>query len=150
MNVRALLIEKLGGYTKKGYLDAEEAIECITDPVEKKRLLTLAVKKSFNTIGPEDILQVDRDGKWMLMGKPVSNSLKSRLIAEATQFQKSVLWKTLKADVKHQANQATFIKAASEYDLIAGKLWHWTFDVLKTRLKSLAGESAVYNSEPHR
>ena len=146
---RKKLIVKLGGYLEKGYPDAESAIEAVKDTKERRRLLTLAVKKCFNTIGPEDILQAN-GSQWIVDGKPISNGEKDRLIAEAVQFEESYLWKVLKLDIKHQANKTTFLKARTDDDLTAGKLWHWTLDALSTRMKSLSKGSPLYNSEPRK
>ena len=150
MKLRALLIEKLGGYTEKGYRNAEEAIAAVEDPKEKRRLLTLAVTKCFSTIGPEDILKGSATGEWRLGEKTLSAQQRDRLIAEAAQFERSLLWRVLKTDIRHQANKATFLTARSEDELTAGKLWLWTLDAFKTRLKSMAKGSGMYNSEPHK
>ena len=146
--LRVQLIVKLGGFIEKGYRDAEEAIEAAKSIEERRRLLTLAVKRCFNTIGPEDILQIRADGKWILEGKPISDGEKDLLIVEAEQFRKSYLWKALKLDVKYQANKATFLMAKSEDDLTAGKLWQWTLDTFTTRLKSLSEGSGHFNKNP--
>lgn len=140
------LIVKLGGYT-----EAESAIDAVTDPKEKRRLLTLAVMKCFNTIGPDDILHARQaDRKWMLEGKPMSDDQKSRLIAEAGAFERSFLWKALQADAKYQANRSTYLKAEGGDDLIAGKMFHYTLDTFKTRIKSLARGSSVFNIEARK
>lgn len=147
-SIRRQLIVKLGGFLEKGYPDAETAIEGAESVEEKRRLLTLAVKRCFNTIGPEDILKVRYDGKWILEEKPISDAEKDLLVAEADHFRKSFLWKALKTDVKHQANKATFLKAQTDDDLTAGKLWMWTLDTFATRLKSLSEGSGHFNKNP--
>lgn len=145
--LRVQFIVKLGGYLEKGYPDAETAIEAVTDKKERRRLLTLAVKRCFNTIGPEDILH-EKGGRWIAEGGPLSDAEIKTLVAQAAQLRRSLLWRILKADVKYQANKATFLKARTDDDLTAGKLCMWNFDVLETRLKSLGEESPHYNSEP--
>ena len=136
--LRKQLINKLGGYTEAGYPDAESAINAVHDVKERRRLLTLAVKKCFNTIGPEDILQMAPSGKWMVEGREITTGDRDRLIAEANQFEGSFLWKILQTDIRYQANKVTFLKAETEDDLTAGKLWQYTFDVMRTRIKGMA------------
>ena len=66
--LRNWLIKKL-----KGFSSVEEAIDSIEDPKEKNVILTRAVKKLFNTIDADDILQVVQDGQWKLEGKLLPN-----------------------------------------------------------------------------
>jgi phage gp16-like protein len=141
--LRCLVIKKLGGW-----VDAESAILSVEDETEKKRLLTLAVKKLYNTIGPEDILKLDAVTKqWMFKGKVLSESFKSRLIAEAEIFLESKLWEILQADVLYQANRKMYLHSQKDLDLVAGKLWAYTFDTLATRLESMKIGSANFNSK---
>lgn len=137
------IIEKLGGFA-----DVESAIDHVraTDGEEKRELLTLAVKKLYNTIGPDDILQ-EVDGQWMFKGKPLSEGEQKLLTAEANQFVSMKLWSILQADVKYQANKRMYIKGDRVEDLIAGKLWAFTLDVFKTRLNSLGKGTAMFNNK---
>ena len=139
MKIKQFFVKLCGGF-----LTAEEAIESATDTREKYRLLTLATKRFFNTIGPEDILQ-EKGKAWMCEGKPLSDGEKNLLIAETAQFLNSKLWKVLKIDIQYQANRAMFIKGEGKDDLVAGKLLLYTLDVIKTRLKSVEKGNAIYN-----
>lgn len=138
--IRLWLIEKLGGYP-----DAESAIDMVDDLEERKELLTMAVRKLFNTIGPEDILKEQSDGTWRFGRHSLTEPERNQLIAEAKQFSESKLWHVLTADIKWQANRKTFIGAKDELDFIAGKLWQYTFDCINTRLKSIAKKSGMFN-----
>lgn len=140
--MRRWLIEKLGGYP-----DVDSALESITDAGEKTRILTLAVKRLFNTIGPEDILKLNKAGEWMFQGKVLSQGRKDLLIAEAKSLLGMSLWKVLQDDIKYQANKRMFIKAKDEAEMTFGKMWLYTLDALATRLASLEKSSAVYNSK---
>jgi hypothetical protein len=142
-SLRLWIIRKLGGYP-----DINSAIDGIreVDYQEKYRILTLAVKKLFNTIGADDILRVHETGQWMFKGKALSKGEQDLLAAEATQFLNTKLWEILQADVKYQANRKMFILAKSEIDLIAGKLWEYTLDAFTTRLESMKSGSALFNS----
>lgn len=141
--MRKWLIEKLGGYP-----DIDSAIEAIRDKnlEEKYTILTLAVKKLFNTIGPDDILKQTKRGEWMYRGKLLSESDKNLLMAEAMQLSEMKLWGVLQDDVKWQANRKMFILGKTSEDLTAGKLWQYTLDALNTRIKSLIGGSGMFNN----
>lgn len=142
--MRRWLIKKLGGYP-----DIDAAIEAIREKEldEKYTILTLAVKKLFNTIDKDDILHQHKDtGKWMCEGKPITDGEVQLLTAEATSFVNSRLWKVLQTDIKYQANKVMFIKSRTEQDIIAGKLWLNTLDTLRTRLNSLSKGSAIFNN----
>lgn len=121
------LIKLLGGYTKD-------------------EVLTRAVKKLYNTIGSEDILREEM-GQWTINGKPINDAIKKLLVSEAQIFLKSRLWQVLQTDIKYRANKVMFEKAQTEQDLIAGKLWLYTIDSIKTRLESLVKGSGRFNSD---
>lgn len=142
--LRLWIIEKLGGYP-----DIDSAIDAIRDKqaAEKYRILTLAVKKLFNTIDADDILRVADTGEWTYKGRVLSKGERDMLIAEATQFQSMKLWDVLQDDIRYQANRKMFILSRNEVDMIAGKLWYFTLDAIKTRLESMKKGSAIFNSK---
>ena len=141
MRIRQFIVRILGGF-----VDAEEAIASVTDDKEKQRLLTLATKHLFNTISQEDILQ-PQGQTWMFENRPLSLGEKNLLVAEATQFLRSKLWRVLQKDVKWKANEAMYIKGKSSDDLVAGKLWLYILDCFETRLNSMSKESALLNTK---
>lgn len=140
--LRLRFIEWLGGYP-----NAEEAIEAVESLEEKHRLLTLAVKRHFNTIGPEEILRVHPDGHWLFMGKSLSEAEKGILIAQATQLRESKLWAILRADVNWQANRKALLKAVTDLDIIAWKLWYHILYCVDTRLKSMEKGRGMVNDK---
>lgn len=101
--------------------------------MSKEEVLTKTVKHLFNTIGPEDILK-----DWKIGNKQITDGEKKLLIAEAITFLNTRLWKVLQDEIKHRANEAMFVKAKTEYDLTAGKLWLYTLDCIKTRLEQIS------------
>ncbi len=143
--MRRWLIEKLGGYP-----DVDSALESITDAGEKTKILTLAVKRLFNTISSEDILKLNKNSEWMFKGKVLSQGRKDLLIAEAKALLGTDLWKVLQQDTMYQANKKMFVSSKSESDIIFGKMWLYTLDAFATRLSSLSESSAVYNSKQER
>lgn len=138
--LRLKFIEILGGYT-----DVDSALDSITDQKQKQYVLTLAVKRLFNTIGSDDILKVNSAGQWMVEGKIITEQKKTMLIAEATNFQKTELWRVLQLDIKYQANRKMFLLSQDDLSLTAGKLWTLTLDAIKTRLESLDATSGSFN-----
>lgn len=141
MFFKTRLIKWLGGFPT-----IKDAIESIQekDFEERKLILTLAVRRLFNTIGAEDILK-EVDGQWLFEGKAISEGTRKLLIAEANQLEGMTLWKILQKDVQYQANRRLFLIGTSEMDLIAGKLWLYSFDAIKTRIKSLAQGNGSFN-----
>ena len=140
--LRSLIVKKL---LRPG--DIEDALKNIKDKAEKHRILTLAVKRLYNTIGHDDILQPADDGMWICQGKKLEPYKVGSLITEAKNFEMSDLWKVLQLDIKYQSNKKMYISSKNEDDMIAGKMWLFTLDTLRTRLKSLTEESAFFNNK---
>ena len=107
-------------------------------------ILTEAVKELFNTIGVDDILRQEGND-WFIGKNKLNDGDKQLLIAEANQFLITKLWQVLQNDIRYQANRAMFEKAKSENDIVAGKLWLYTLDTIKTRLESLSKEVGRFN-----
>ncbi len=140
--MRRQLIEKLGGFP-----DVNAALDSIKDSKDKYAILTTAVKRLFNTVGPEDILKENSSGQMMYEGKIMTVGEKVLIMAEAKQLIESRLWKILQDDIKYQANRKMFILAENEMQLAAGKFWLYTLDAIKTRLSSLTKGSGHYNTK---
>lgn len=144
---RTWFIEKLGGFAS-----IEDAIEAIRRKQLKERyvILTLAVKKLFNTIDADDILKPLDGGEWSFEGKTLSRAQIDILMAEAAQFEKTMLWKVLRKDILYQANRKMYLQAENNEHVITAKFWLYTFDTMRTRLKSLATGSALFNHKEKR
>lgn len=135
--LRGWLIEKLGGFSS-----VEQAIDSIEDNSTRNMVLTKAVRKLFNTIDADDILQPGTDGQWLLEGRILSKERTRLLSAQAKDFIDSDLWKTIKMDIKYQANEKLFVLSKTESDLVAGKLWLFTLKQIGKRLKEMSKGSA--------
>lgn len=154
---RKLLIEKLGGYATSddaikavgGFRTVDEAIEHIRSMQLKERevVLTLAVKKLFNTVGADDILKPAPGGQWMLEGKLLNKGQVEMLMHEAAQFEQTLLWKVLQKDVLYQVNRKMYLLAENDLQVVTAKFWLYTFDTMKTRLRSMAQGSALFNKK---
>jgi len=140
--LKKILIHSLGGF-----YNLDEAIVHISklETGEKHRVLTLYVKKLYNTLSADDILKEDSTGQWMFMGKQLSEARARQLVSQAKQFLNSDLWEVLQSDIKYQANKKMFVLAENELHLATGKLWLYTLDVIKTRLTSMSNASPLFN-----
>jgi len=135
------LIRKLGGYTS--FL---EAIDNVNDPKERNKILTLALKKTFNTISDDDILR-ENDGKWFFKGKALSDAQRKLLSVEAQQFIDTKLWQIVKEDTVYQVYKKMYLLAENEMHVVTAKFWKYTFDTIETRLKSIARDSGLFNKK---
>lgn len=140
--MKQYLVKKLGGF-----YGIDDAIEIILNEGFERRIeiLTLAVKHNFNTIGKDDILKENKSGNWMCEGKILNEGQKKQIIAEAKTLNEMLLWDLLQKDISFQANRQMFLNAKNETEMTAGKLWLYTLDAIRTRLKSIAKGSGSFN-----
>lgn len=109
-----------------------------------KEVLTEAVKDLFNTLGPDDILREEKGQIWF-GDRPLMDAEVNQIKAETTTFLQTKLWKVLQYDIKHQANKKMFVLGEKDIDFIAGKLWMYTLDVIRTRLASISKGKGSFN-----
>lgn len=139
--MRKWLIRLLGGHTS--FL---EAIDNVKDPKERNKILTLALKKTFNTISADDILR-ENDGKWFFKGKALSDAQRKLLSVEAQQFIDTKLWQIVKEDTVYQVYKKMYLLAENEMHVVTAKFWKYAFDTIETRLKSIARDSGMFNKK---
>lgn len=154
---RKWLIEKLGGYATTSdaikaagaYATIEDAIEAIrkTNLKERQVILTMAVKKLFNTIGPDDILKPVEGGEWLFAGRTLSKGQVELLMHEAAQLEQMLLWKVIQQDIKYQVNKKLYTLSENVEHVVTAKFWAYTFDTIQTRLKSIAAGSPLFNKK---
>lgn len=140
--LRIWTISRLGGFST-----VQEAIDSIEDQKTKNEILTRAVRRLFNTIGASDILKQNSKGQWLLEGKIISEARKTMLITEAIGFIQSNLWDIMQLDINYQANKMMFTHSKTELDIVSGKLWLYTLDTIRTRLKSMSEGKGSFNSK---
>ena len=138
--MREWLIKFLGGYTEQGFLTTDDFIEHIRllGLREKNVILTLAVRRLFNTISEDDILKQNSDSTWMFEGKPLTKGEINSLKMQAKDYIDSRLYKVISKDITYQANRKMFIDSQGEIDLTAGKLLLFYNDIVNTRLKNMS------------
>lgn len=136
--LRERVIRWLGGYAST--TEAIEAIRAIPNGEERRRILTLAVRRLYNSITGEDVLKPDpASGQWTFMGKPISKEDTALLTQQAKNLLDSQLWRVLQTDLKYQANKRMFTESVDVLDITAGKMLVFYTDIIHTRLKKLAG-----------
>lgn len=138
--LRHWVIYTLGGRIG-GFEDLDEAIQFIRDSNDMKRrheILTLCVKRLFNTIGENDIIRVHDSGHWIHAGKPLRIEEVKMLQAEAEAFQKMHLYKVLKNELRYWSNRKMFIDSVDVGDIVAGKLLVYYIDIVETRIKRMS------------
>lgn len=139
--MRKWLIKLLGGYNS--FL---EAIDGIEDKQEKHRILTRALRKTFNTISAEDILR-ENNGKWFFRGKALSDAQRKLLVSEAQQLMNTKLWQVIKDDTEYQVYKKMYLLAENDLHVITAKFWKYAFDTIETRLRSIARDSGMFNKK---
>lgn len=145
--MREWAIRLLGGFPNLG-----EAIDYIKEkePDEKHRILTLAVKKLFNTISADDILRRNADGSWQLQGKPITPQEVDAMRSEADAIINTRMWKILQLDLKYHANKAMFVESSNNADLTAGKVLLLLTHHVRTRLTEISSLKPLSNGDGQR
>src|SRR3990167_5161243 len=96
---------------------------------EKHTLLTKVVADLFCTVGPDDVLFREKDGKWILGTRPLTEAQLKQYAEEASIIKNMFLWKEIDKCIKYLNNRAMFLRGKTEDDYIAGKM---VLFVLKT------------------
>jgi hypothetical protein len=158
--MRAFLIRLLGGYSSfseaaasvdknqaiidlGGFVDVDDFIDHVRElPLtERHKILSLAVKRMFNTITVDDILSITKTAKgvdiWSWQGKPLPEAQIALLKAEAKQFSESFFWKVLATELRYQGNKRIYTQSEDIPDLVAGKLLSYYIDIVESRCASM-------------
>jgi len=133
--MKAWLIRKLGGFV--GVDDVVDHIYETDNLEERQHILTQAVRKLYNTVGPEDILKLHESGTWTFQGKALTKEEVLGLKREVEVFREMRLYKVLDAECKYQANKKMYLESTSIAHLESGKMMLFIWDVIKTRLKKM-------------
>lgn len=137
--MRNYLIKLLGGFS--GTDDFINRVESL--PLkEKHRLLTLAVKKSFNTITKEDILKIE-NGEWTLEGKSLLQAQLVSIQQSASSFKAGIFWRVIQKELRYRANRAMFIKSDTAIDMLGGKTLLFYIDIINSKVEEIVGSSQV-------
>lgn len=129
--LRSLFIHKLGGY-----VDLDDAMRGLKRE-DREYILTNAVARLFNTVGPDDVLSFT-NGFAQFKGKKLQEEEFKLIQEEAKAFYKTTLWNVLENDIKFEANKRMFLQSQDVVDITAGKLFLFTLKIISGRLKKLA------------
>lgn len=146
--LRERIIRILGGYPSADAVPVELVIPRMTveafaahvrtrGTAERHALLTLAVRRLFNTVGPDDILHIDDAGHWWWKGRMLPDGQIALLQAEARALFEGKLWEMLSAEVAYKANKSIYQQSEDIPDLVAGKMLLYYKDIVETRLKKM-------------
>lgn len=136
-SLKTWLITRLGGFTDVD--DCIDYIKSIDDPKERQKVLTVAVKRIYNTVGKDDILKIVYNGhteQWFFEGKLLTPEEVRMLKHEAETFKASRLYKIIDMECRYQANKKMH-EAVTLPQLESAKLFFWVWDLIKTRLKEM-------------
>ena len=109
----------------------------IENPDLKREVLIEAVKKLYNTIGPDDILKQNPDGSWIFQGKPLMGAEITQLREEAQFLRGMKLWKIIKWDIRYQLGKKMFEEARVKEDLVWGQLLTFLDDIIRNRIQKM-------------
>lgn len=129
--MRNWLIKQLGGY-----LTPADALLAVESKEDKHKILTKTVSHLFKTIGDNDILKYEK-GLYWYKGRELTEHEVKQIKSEAELFEKFFLYEVLNAEVKHHTARKMFYLSQTVDDLIAGKLIEYTWDIIKTKVKTL-------------
>src|SRR3990167_2032717 len=130
--MKRYIIQLLGGFP-----DIDSAINHIkeiNDLDKKREILTEAVKKLYNAINVDDILQQQKDG-WLFQGKPLTSVEVQQLREEANYISGMKLWRAIKLDIRWQLSKKMFEDARVQDDLVWGQLLMFLDDIIRQRIK---------------
>lgn len=86
----------------------------------KRRILNRALKRLYNTISVDDVLQTK--GNVLFVGdKEISQTILNNLQQEATLIKDMYLWQILTNHVKFLSNERMFDKSKNDDDIVFGK-----------------------------
>ena len=109
----------------------------IDDADLKREILTEAVKKLYNSIGPDDILKQNPDGTWTFQDRPITQTEVEQLRAEARVILGMKLWRAIKLDIRYQIGKKVWEEANCMDDILWGKLLTYLDDIIRTRLQRM-------------
>ena len=140
--MRKYLVKLLGGQMECELYhtftddDAIERIKNIEDTQKKYEILTLAVKKLFNTVNSDDILRQTSTGEWFCEGKSLTQLEVNSLKREAVSILNTRFFTVLDKEVKYHTNRR-MREATTILELEGAKCLEFVWDILKTRLKAM-------------
>ena len=113
-------------------------IQNFSDDKTKHRILTLCVKKHFNTVSADDILKANTDGTIQFGVEKFDRTVLTELKNQAEFLEKMLLWKVIDKDVLYEVNKRMQELGAELQDMISAKVALWLFkEVIEKRLKRL-------------
>ena len=112
-------------------------MEANEQKILQKHLVKFILSDVFNTISEDDLLNINKS-VWMHNNRTLDITEIKNLIQEAQLMEKLKLWRIIKDELKHQAQQRIILKSQTEGDLIAGKMMLYIIELLENRVKYIS------------
>ena len=103
---------------------------------EKRKVLTKATKRLFNTVDSDDLLKDNRDGTFQFGRRTLTREETDLLRKKAEALRDSMLFKVLDKECKYHCN-LRMRKAKTLEELDTAKSIEFAWDVIKTRLNNM-------------
>lgn len=103
----------------------------------QKHFSNYLLKDVFNVITEEELLVI-KGTEWIHKGRTLTEPEIKNLIEQAQLIERLHLWKVLKAELKHHAQDKLVNKSKTEADLIAGKMMIYIIELLENRVKYIS------------
>ena len=100
------------------------------------RFIRFIVKDVFHALTKDDFLVIKGD-KWEWKGKELSPEMVGTLKAQASEFQKSTLWKVLKSEIQWVTVKTLLEKGKSSTDLRIAQITGYLTTVIDQKLQEM-------------
>jgi len=100
------------------------------------RFIRFIVKDVFHALTKDDFLVIKGD-KWEWKGKELSPEMVGTLKAQASEFQKSTLWKVLKSEIQWVTVKTLLEKGTSSTDLRIAQITGYLTTVIDQKLQEM-------------
>lgn len=107
----------------------------------RRKLIHWLIKDLFHAVSAEDLLQIRVDenleSKISHKGTELTLEEKQELLKQAEEWEKSFLWKSLRDNVRYEAQQIMFIKSTDFGGMMFGKAALWTIEQIEKAIENL-------------
>ena len=107
----------------------------------RRYCISWLVRDLYHAVSADDLLQLhtdeNLDTRIRYKGTDLSEEEKRELVRQAHDLEQSLLWKTLKDQVKYEAQTMMFIKSTDFGGMMFGKAALWTIEQMEQAINNL-------------
>ena len=103
----------------------------------QKHFSNYLIKDVFNVITEDELLVIEGT-KWTHKGRTLTEPEIKNLIEQAQLIERLNLWKVMKDELRHHAQDKLINKSKTEADLIAGKMMIYIIEIMENRVKYIS------------